>query len=98
VEQGISSYVLGGGVRPGDGLERYKKGFAPDGDVWFCTAERVIDPTGCAVLLERRREQARDAGLTGEVDPEYFPAYRAPLVAPTHEPAERDLVTSGAGA
>src|SRR5699024_2567240 len=52
VGRGYRRYVLGGGVRPGDGLERYKKGFAPDGGTSSRTAERVLDPAGYAALVQ----------------------------------------------
>lgn len=56
---------LGGGVRPGDGLESFKRGFA-NSRLTFRTHEVVCDP-------------AEYERLTAEVGPvEHFPAYRAP--------------------
>ncbi|QCR19861.1 GNAT family N-acetyltransferase [Agrococcus sp. SGAir0287] len=43
-EQGIADYVLGGGATPGDGIERYKRAFAPTGARPFRTLELVLDP------------------------------------------------------
>lgn len=56
---------LGGGIRPGDALEEFKRGFANRRLPWL-TSELVCDE-------ERYRELSagRDAG-------EFFPAYRAP--------------------
>jgi Acetyltransferase (GNAT) domain len=56
---------LGGGVRVGDGLESFKRGFA-NASLPFRTHEVICDP----VEYER---------LTADLGPtEYFPAYRAP--------------------
>lgn len=56
---------LGGGVRPGDGLEDFKRGFA-NGELPFLTDEIVCDPAAYQRLSEGRES----AG--------FFPAYRAP--------------------
>lgn len=58
---------LGGGYRPGDGLERFKRGFA-NSEAVFRTHEVVCDPDAYEEL-SRGREDA--AG--------FFPAYRAPV-------------------
>jgi Acetyltransferase (GNAT) domain len=55
---------LGGGVTPGDGLERFKRGFA-NSELPFHTHEIVCNPTEYA-----RLGSGVDAG-------EFFPAYRA---------------------
>ena len=56
---------LGGGVRPGDGLEDFKRGFA-NAELPFRTHEVVCDPEAYARLSEGRQ----DSG--------FFPRYRAP--------------------
>ena len=56
---------LGGGVKPGDGLERFKRGFA-NAELPFITHEIVCDPEAY-----ERLAAGRDAGG-------FFPAYRAP--------------------
>jgi hypothetical protein len=56
---------LGGGVRKGDGLERFKRGFA-NAELPFTTHEVVCDADAYA-----RLSAGREAG-------EFFPAYRAP--------------------
>jgi hypothetical protein len=55
---------LGGGVTEGDGLERFKRGFA-NGELAFHTQEVVCDPVAYEQLAA-----GRDAGG-------FFPAYRA---------------------
>lgn len=76
-ERGITSFVLGGGARPGDGIERYKRALAPTGAVPFATGQRVHDPRAHEALCRASsvpeaevREGARHRG--------HFPAYRAP--------------------
>jgi hypothetical protein len=56
---------LGGGYRPGDGLERFKRGFA-NSEATFRTHEVVCDPSAYAELVGGREASA------------FFPAYRAP--------------------
>jgi hypothetical protein len=55
---------LGGGVRSGDGLERFKRGFA-NAELPFRTHELICDPP-----TYERLSEGRDAGG-------FFPAYRA---------------------
>ncbi|WP_233582897.1 GNAT family N-acetyltransferase [Corallococcus sp. CA053C] len=56
---------LGGGVRPGDGLEQFKRSFA-NASSHLYTHELICEPT----VYERLSASSRDTG--------YFPAYRAP--------------------
>ncbi len=56
---------LGGGVRPGDGLEDFKRGFA-NTEAPFRTHEVICDPAAYRELAG-----GREVG-------EFFPAYRAP--------------------
>jgi len=56
---------LGGGVKPGDGLEDFKRGFS-NAELPFITHEIVCDPEAYASLGGNRR------------DTRFFPAYREP--------------------
>jgi hypothetical protein len=56
---------LGGGLAPGDGLERFKRGFA-NSEAPFRTHQVVCDPHAYEELA-----RSRPAG-------DFFPAYRAP--------------------
>ncbi|RKH47615.1 GNAT family N-acetyltransferase [Corallococcus sicarius] len=56
---------LGGGIRPGDGLEQFKRSFANAGS-HLCTHELICEPS----VYERLSASSNDRG--------YFPAYRAP--------------------
>jgi hypothetical protein len=55
---------LGGGLRPGDALEEFKRGFANRSEPWY-SSELVCDPGAYARLAA-----GRDGGA-------FFPAYRA---------------------
>ena len=57
---------LGGGVKPGDGLEDFKRGFS-NAELPFVTHEIVCDPEAYASLG------------AGREDSRFFPAYRAPV-------------------
>ena len=100
---GRTRFVLGGGLHDGDGLERYKRGFAPRGAQDFCTTERILDPVvhGSLVrdLESRVRAERAAGGFPDWVDgPDFFPAYRRRFTVPapvapagaTHEPASAD--------
>lgn len=55
---------LGGGVRPGDGLEEFKRGFA-NAELPYRTHELICDPVAYRELAAGKRP-----------DPGFFPAYR----------------------
>jgi hypothetical protein len=61
---------LGGGLEAGDGLERFKRGFA-NADAPFHAHEVVCDPEAYAGLVGSREAGSREAGAA------FFPAYRA---------------------
>ena len=64
---GKRRFVLGGGYRPGDGIFRYKRSFAPNGVVPFEIGKRILRAEAYDALVER-------AGRSAE--PGFFPAYR----------------------
>lgn len=66
---GLTSYVLGGGYEPGDGIFRYKRAFDPTGVVPF---------TGIQVVADQLRYDAACA-VVGAPDSSFFPRYRAPV-------------------
>ena len=71
-EQGKEGYVLGGGYTPGDGIFRYKKAFDADGVQAFFGVRLMADAEQYAALTQAR------AAAVGDVQPQFFPAYRAP--------------------
>lgn len=72
--QGIDDFVLGGGATPGDGIERYKRAFAPGGARAFRTLQLVLDADA-----EQTMSRGYERG--------YFPAYRGTRVDPPVVPA-----------
>lgn len=77
--KGKTSYVLGGGAVPNDGIEKYKKSFAPDGAVDFMTGQRILQPDAYRQLVEARRAMSLGVDLGSFEESAYFPKYRTPL-------------------
>lgn len=73
---GRRRYVLGGGVSAGDGLERYKRGFAPAGRIPFLTGERILDPSRYDRLTAATRREVEDQGIVWDDADDFFPTYR----------------------
>lgn len=71
-ERGIRLMHLGGGVRPGDSLLRFKATFSPY-RASFCVGRRIIDAVAYERLTAAHRRRTG-----GRAVPDYFPAYRAP--------------------
>jgi hypothetical protein len=75
--RGLKNFVLGGGATPNDGIERYKRSFAPSGSVDFRTGQRILMPEAYAQLVALKEAQlASDGALASKT--EFFPAYRRP--------------------
>lgn len=75
-EQGKRQYILGGGAVPGDGIERYKKSFAPAGAVVFQTGQRTLLTAVSDSLVQERREMELSRGGSWPEYTDYFPEYR----------------------
>lgn len=78
-ERGKRRFILGGGAVPGDGIERYKKSFAPAGAVMFQTGQRTLLSDVSQVLVNDRREAELARGRSWPERVDYFPVYRLPL-------------------
>ncbi len=74
---GKTALVLGGGYKGSEGLLKYKRGFAPGGEVPFRIGTKVHDPATAARLVEERRRWEQAHGRAWEPEPGFFPAYRA---------------------
>lgn len=74
--QGRRRYVLGGGVTAEDSLERYKRGFALEGQYDYFTGERILSPGRYEELLEAHRHRLAANGLDFDEASDFFPAYR----------------------
>jgi hypothetical protein len=77
--RGKKHFVLGGGASPGDGIERYKRAFAPNGSVDFVTGQRVLHPDAYEALVAAKRADVEARDMTWPDDLSYFPAYRITL-------------------
>ncbi|AWB85667.1 hypothetical protein C3E77_02865 [Mycetocola zhujimingii] len=77
--RGKKHFVLGGGASAGDGIERYKRAFSPDGAVSFRSGQRVLKPELVAALVARRKREYVAEGTVWPDDSTYFPSYRLPL-------------------
>ena len=75
-ENSKSSFVLGGGYQPNDGIYRYKLGFAPSGEVPFCVGTDIIDSSSYHQLVETRISWESHHNSDWSYDPSYFPVYR----------------------
>ncbi len=77
IRQGMRRYVLGGGVEPGDGVWRYKRGWARHGELPFRVACLEHDAAAAAELTERRAAFEKLSGQAWSPRPGFFPPYRA---------------------
>ncbi|HET6437213.1 MAG TPA: GNAT family N-acetyltransferase [Anaeromyxobacter sp.] len=73
---GKRRYVLGGGYEPGDGVFRYKRGWARGGEVPFRVACLEHDAAGCRELRARRAAEAAARGEAWVPRAGFFPEYR----------------------
>lgn len=74
--QGKRRYVLGGGYQPGDGVFRYKRGWARGGEVPFRVACLEHDAAACTALTALRAAHAAREGLSWSPRLGFFPPYR----------------------
>lgn len=83
-QRGYARFVLGGGLKPNDGLFQFKKAFEPGGLMDFCVRRVVWNREQYNLLVAARTEWEMGMGRTWRPEPDFFPAYRAEL--PTEEP------------
>jgi hypothetical protein len=76
-EQGKRAYVLGGGIKAGDGIFRHKRAFAPHGVVPFQVAGLVHDEGAVADLGSQRAAHAARQGQAWAPRTGFFPSYRS---------------------
>jgi hypothetical protein len=76
-QRGYSSYVLGGGLRPNDGLFEFKRAFEPDGLMDFWVRRVVWSEERYSLLVTNREKWEMEEGRTWRPDPSFFPVYRA---------------------
>jgi hypothetical protein len=76
LEMGKSTFILGGGYGGPDGIYRFKRSFAPDGECEFYVGKRIWDEHVYADMIDMRRTFERQAGRSWEPKKGFFPAYR----------------------
>lgn len=74
---GKTALVLGGGYRGSEGLLKYKKCFAPSGELPFRVGMKIHDLALAGQLAEDRRRWEQARGAEWRPDPGFFPIYRA---------------------
>lgn len=74
---GKKAFVLGGGLKPNDGLMQFKRAFGPRGQVPFRVACLTHDEKEYHDLLRRRSAFEVERGGDWSPRPGFFPAYRA---------------------
>ena len=81
-DAGMEGLVLGGGYKGSQGLLKYKKSFAPDGEVSFQLGTKLYDPEVARELVGARRRWEEARGRIWAPESGYFPAYRSSGEAP----------------
>jgi CelD/BcsL family acetyltransferase involved in cellulose biosynthesis len=76
-DKGFESLVIGGGLKPNDGLFRFKRAFEPDGLKDFCVRCIVWNREQYDLLVAARGRWEMEQGRTWRPEPGFFPAYRA---------------------
>ncbi len=79
---GLRGYVLGGGLSRDDGLFRYKRAFDRTGSVPFYRLNFICDLGAYRAIEAERLSDGCGDGL----DPDFFPAYRAPRIEEHERP------------
>jgi hypothetical protein len=74
---GKSALVLGGGYRGSEGLLKYKRSFAPRGEVAFRVGMKTYAPAAAERLVQERRVWEASRGIDWNPTPGFFPAYRS---------------------
>src|SRR5450759_2629094 len=80
-QQGYARFVLGGGLKPGDGLFQFKRAFEPGGLMDFCVRRIVWNNEQYDLLVTDREKWEVERGRTWQPEPGFFPAYRAESAA-----------------
>ena len=79
-DNGYTAFVLGGGLKPNDGLFQFKRKFEPNGLVDFCVRRVIWNQERYDALVAARQAWEMGVGKTWMPEPTFFPRYRAPSV------------------
>jgi len=75
-DQKKKAFVLGGGYEEDDGIFRYKRSFAPNGEVPFKVGMRIYKPQIYESLVQQRLKWESSQGLDWKPRSDFFPKYR----------------------
>jgi CelD/BcsL family acetyltransferase involved in cellulose biosynthesis len=75
--RGYACFVMGGGLKQGDGLFQFKRAFEPRGLMDFCVRRVVWNREQYNLLVATREKWEIDESRTWRPEPGFFPAYRA---------------------
>jgi hypothetical protein len=75
--QNKREFILGGGYEKNDGIYKYKKSFAPDGEVPFFIGKVIFNREVYEKCVSLRRKYELEHGHNWEPNPNFFPEYRS---------------------
>lgn len=90
-DRGYSKLVIGGGLKPNDGLLQFKKAFEPHGLMDFCVRRVVWNKEQYDSLVAAREKWEAGKGRTWRPEPTFFPAYRADSATEEPSSAANDM-------
>jgi hypothetical protein len=74
---GKKAIVLGGGYNGHDGILKYKRTFAPTGEIPFMLGKTTVDDSARDRFVQHRCEWEKARGVEWKPDPRFFPPYRS---------------------
>lgn len=80
-QRGYVRFVMGGGLKPGDGLFQFKRTFEPGGLMDFCVRRVVWNREQYNLLVVEREKWEIGQGRPWRPEPGFFPTYRAESAA-----------------
>jgi sugar O-acyltransferase (sialic acid O-acetyltransferase NeuD family) len=96
-DRGYWNFVVGGGVKPSDGLFQFKRAFEPDGLMDFCVRRVVWNKNQYDSLVSDREKWELGRGQRWKPEPGFFPAYRAESTGEELGSPPPDAVVRGGG-
>lgn len=75
-KNGKLNFILGGGYKKDDGIFKYKKAMAPDGEYDFYLAKVIHDPEAFQLLVLKKLNWKKMNAKTSHIESDFFPSYR----------------------
>ena len=76
-KNGKINFVLGGGYKKDDGIFKYKKAMAPDGEYDFYLAKVIHDADAFQALVFKNSNWKKINAKDSNIENDFFPSYRA---------------------